>query len=324
MEGFQYAVDEEGNNVTYFIGKPVAGGFLSLCKYILPEYPVNLKKFQGGRPYPYADWAGSLPDFSSEKNYVEEGCFGKSYPLSTVVMMNSLESYIEKNVASDCGFSAFKNYQVNFTEPIAKVESSVSKTEVFLTYPMTLTNLNTGAKSQLKEFRTSIKLSLDGLASFINMVIRQDVGDPTYAIWRSFEGYDFAISINKDVYNHDDIIIIAAEDLLLDGIPFKFKFARKNRYPVLDYIYNTSFDEVSLIVDNVIYWDDVIHQNLTYVDPDEDEVTLKVLLGEGFPVELSETQPYVIRPGDVLFGDIPVNITVSDGQYADYQTFMIG
>ena len=322
--GSLYLEDAEGNNILYFVDKPGVSGTFSMCVPTLPYYPVNITSFNG-RPYPYKLWDGPIPKLSSGKEYKQFGCFGTPYPLDTGVMMKGLKPYVEEHIKTDCDFAAFRKYRVNKTDELnVTIKSSLSKTDIFVSSPMIITNLNSGTRTAIKNFKTSINLGFEGLRIFINMIIRSDVDDPTYPIWKSLIGYDFDITIENDVYNYDDVITITSQDLLLDGLPFEFRFGRKNRYPVLDYIYNTSFHNVTLVKDYVVNWSDVIHQELIAVDPDEDNVSIDVLFGGGsFFVPLKNDTPYTISHGDTLIGQIPVRIIASDGQYSDYQEFMI-
>lgn len=308
----------KGNIVPYLIDLPVSGFY---CNVTLPQYPV-LNWFMA---YPYLWFNSTMPDLERGKEYKVTDCFGKSNPISENQAMLDLKSYMEKHIRTDCSFASFKNLRINSSEAIATITADSSTTKFSLAYPMEIVNLQSGSKTDLRDFTISIKLSVKEIFNFANTIMQFDVDDPTYDLRKSYDQYDFKVSIVPNVLKFDDIVEISSDSLSLDGQPFKMVFARRNHYPVLEFVYNTSFESVPLIEGYSINWSSVVLQTLSAVDPDEDNVTIKVIMGADLlhPKELTKESHYIINFNDVNEGHLLARITASDGQYADYQDFVI-
>jgi len=304
------------HKVIYLIDMPIGDSIQ--CAPDPPQYPVR------AGPYPYAEKPDGSPDFSEEKRYNRGNCFGKANPTSINAMTKSLEVYLENNIETACNLSSFRQFSVNAKEPDAKIEPKSGTTYILVSYPLTLTNINTGAETSIDEFKNTIKFSFKEICDFTDTILQADVDNPTYDIRRSVGG--FKVTVMPDVYNQDDVVKISSDTILLDGSPFEFVFARKNRYPILEYIYNHSFDEVPLQWKYQINWSDVILQDLTAVDPDEDDVNISVIIGANTltPIELKEIVPYFISQNDATYLDfLAARIIASDGQYEDYWEYEI-
>lgn len=297
------------------------------CSASLPGYPTKHKI-----PYPYKTSDNFSLDFSkttylNDKKYDYIGCFGtKTADFDPDNAFLALKTYINNTIKTRCNLSVFKNYRSDFQEPNVYIEPSSSTIKFKISYPITLTNINTGAKTTLKEFSTSIKLSLKELYDFANNIIQLDISDPTYNIQQKDPLTGFEVFVIQDVFDNDDVIRVISPNIKLDGIPFELNFARKNRYPALEYVYDTSFSNISLIAGTKVYWANVIHQNISAVDPDGDIVTITVKIERPsfVRVNLTKTTPYTIQSGDVSCGSPPCklifNITVADSALEDYQT----
>lgn len=296
------------------------------CNASLPGYPTKYKI-----PYPYKTSDNFSLDFNkisylNDKKYDYTSCFGtKTADFDPDNAFLALETYINNTIKARCNLSVFKNYRSDLPESNVYIEGTSSTTKFKISYPITLTNINTGAKTTLKEFYTSIKLSLSELYKFANSIIQLDTSDPTYNIQQINPQTGFEVFVIPDVLNNDDVIRVVSPNIKLDGIPFELNFARQNRYPILEYVYDTSFSNISLIAGTKVYWANVIHQNISAVDPDEDIVTITVKIERPSFVKLNltKTTPYTIQPGDVSCGSPPCklifNITVADSALEDYQ-----
>ncbi|MCK5283531.1 MAG: hypothetical protein KAK00_09075 [Nanoarchaeota archaeon] len=312
--------ESDSRKVPYLIGKSGSSGS---CISSLPRYPLEFNKY-----YPY----GKRGNFSDEEylskiDYTQvENCFGRKTLSSLDSFLFSLKHYIESHVKTDCTFEAFKNFNVISSDATATIENTPSQTNIKVNYPLEITHVNTQARNKQEEFRAAIPLSLQSLREFTKTIIELDINDPKYNIRTETTDKAFNVFVLSDNYNHDDIIIISSDSFKLDGKKFEFVFARRNRPPALEYVYNTSFGEVELKEGDLVRFADVINQELAAVDPDEDEVKISVNVGKGTSKrELTEQTSYKITYSDAEecgFSEckISINITATDGEYTDYQT----
>jgi hypothetical protein len=300
--------------VPYFINLPVS---CALGDTSVPDYPSDIF------PYPYEHWIDPDTPDMTQLRYRLADCFGDFNSIDREIMLRDLSSYIQDNL-DRCDLSSFRSFRINMTSASAEVIPLKDDTQVKLNYVIDLTNVNTGTRTRLTEFNAKIDLNLDKLINFSNDIMQEDVDDPNFDIRQSFDEFD--VTVSQDVYNKDDLVSITSDRLILDGNQFKFSFARRNRYPVLEFVYDESFDSVILEVGNQTKYDEVIHQEFRTLDPDEDSVDVKVIVGPNKlnPHILTDTNPYTITFADVnTMGRVIVWINASDGQYADYQEFII-
>jgi hypothetical protein len=312
-------MEHEGLKVPYLIFIPTIGSMK--CDPDLPNYPIK----SYWMPYPYKKGKGGKPLLEEDKQYKQESCFGRLVTTSKKAMNNTLRLYIEKKILESCDLSPFTKYNIETQDPKLEIESSPSSTLFTLYYPMTITDINTGTKTELKEFIKNIKISVDAISDFVDMINKNDVDDPTYDIRQSFDAYDFRITVIPNAYNNDDIIKVTSNLLKVDGQQFEFVYARRNRFPILEYVYDVSFEDIPLAKDHVINWEDVINQKFAAVDPDEDEVNISVIIGADKLVShhLTEDSPYQIHVSDINIGNITIRVEATDGEWTDYQEYMI-
>jgi hypothetical protein len=313
LEG-QIYMPYRSTNIPYLIGKPVAGDG---CKNSLPDYPSFNPYYPYGSSLDLSD-----PAYLTTIEYEAKDCFGR---FETGFMRQNtfrdIQEYIRTRVNIECNASdSFLNYKFDFSEPDVQIKSKTSSTFFEIRYPINITNRQTNAKTYLRIFTVDLKFRFEELYAFVNNIADLDVSDPTYDIGKGNQ-VGFRTYVTRDAFNQDDIITVESDLLILDAEKYQYVFARKNRYPVLEYVYNTSFRMIPFVEGQVISWDSVIHQQLRAVDPDEDNATIRALLGEGIiQKELTKENPYTITFQDVDYvGRIKINITASDGQYADYQ-----
>jgi hypothetical protein len=306
-------------NVPYLINLPTGG---QNCKTIPPEYPVaEFLDAKGLSIYPYLD------DSFTDKKYNYPGCFGSMYPTDTRDMMKDLKSYIETNLPILCDFSVFPNYDISPSTPQVDIQLRSKETQLTLDYPIKITEKNSGYEKTVNEFAAKIPLSLNELSSFVNLIILKDISDPTHDITIGSLDYpDFEVYIDRNFkkpikYKDDDIIIITSDKLTLDGQEFEFIFTRKDRPPILEYVHDHSIYDIPFNITYKIKWQDIIHQKLRAIDPDEDKPEIKIIMNPGCQTcerELTETRPYIIEYGDIQKNELPIRISASDGTYTDY------
>jgi len=311
-------LEYQNYKVPYLIQKPVGGG---TCIVDVPLYPIS------NEYYPYGPSGDFLdPGYLSDVTYYQQDCFGRRVGLETSRSFRDLKAYMENRITEECDFSLFETYNFEVMDPEVRIESKVSETDFFISYPIELTEKISGIRIDLEEFRVGVGLSLGDLYEFINRLTLSDVSDPRYDIRQSFGSYE--IYISHDELDNDDVLTIRSGSLMIDGSPFEFNFARKNRNPVLEYPYQNHFIDGTIVFADgtVIDHGSVIYGGFKAWDPDEDEVSFKVLMGEGmFEGELTPTDTYTISMGDINNGYLLGRVIVaeSEGILEDYQEFRI-
>jgi hypothetical protein len=309
---------DDKTRVVYRIDAPTGAGVI--CMPTPPDYPLKYGT------YPYKQKPDGTPNLIAPKEYQKPGCFGMPIYTSPKSMVRDLKSYIESNIDNRCGLSSFSNYGFKTSKPTVAINSNYAKTSIKVDYPtpITITNKNSGARSTFDQFSGSIPFGLRDVIDFVDVVMQSDTDDPTHNIKVRSPTYSkFKITVVPDVYKRDDIIKVRSDSISVHGEPFEFIFARKNRIPILEHLYDVSVDSVSFTKDYIIKWSDVIRQPLVAVDPDEDNVTINVYLDELKTREWIPGTEYKITGGDIAKGYIPVIIQASDGELIDWKTYEI-
>ncbi|MBI2133208.1 hypothetical protein HYU11_00850 [Candidatus Woesearchaeota archaeon] len=163
-----------------------------------------------------------------------------------------LEFFIENKMGAECSFSDnVKGYDVNFSSPKATVTITNTEVAVRLKFPMEIADTASGALFKLRGFQTSTRSSLGKMHETARYIIDQDNQDFLFNLSNNLEMNGFAISIEKDVFQHDDVIIIQEPETGM-----KFSFARQNRMPAIKYASTCPSD---------------INRIIAY-DPDEDDL----------------------------------------------------
>jgi len=291
--------------VPYHIQLPVAG---PTCDPDIPGYPTK-----NIYPYPYdVQFDFTNPLYLNRTRYYQKDCFGKRRPFDIAQSFEDLASYMETKIITDCKFN-FASFDITSGQPDVHIVSTPSATIFNVSYPLSIVNKNTGAQLSLNTFRVEMDLALQELYDFANTVLLSDVSDPGYGM-TSRQGSPFSVSVVENFYGKDDIVIVSSKDFTITGVPVKLVFARANRYPALNYVYNTTFSSIAFSSGTEVRWGDVFHQDITAADPDEDPVTINVYVN-GVP--FTKSSVYTITPRD---SKLVFNITVTDGQYIDFQT----
>ena len=311
-KGYQYInfPEDSDNMVIYRITSSIEDT-ANQCKTQAPEYPVTNPK------YPYLD---ETPVNLDVKNYRKDNCFGKGKYTNKKIIAKDLKSYIESNVNIRCTLDSFPEFEIVGETATANVSILDGETTVLLDYPLSIKNTNSGTRSNLRYFTSRISFSMKRVLDLVDIIIEKDVDDPTYRLTRAIRNYDdFSISVINDVHGKDDIVVITSnsDDFKIDGTPFEFYFARKNRPPVLEYVHNFTHN---FVFENYLFidYEDVIGQELTAVDPDEDSTEITVYIWDNRQHILDESNPYEILHQDYAAGYIDFVIVASDGELEDY------
>jgi len=321
----EFFMEYDGKRVPYRINLPGWSG--KICDPIPPGYPTKESLYY----FPYEKLTISFDPatYFTTKEYYRTDCFGKRVGLGSAESFEGLKYYVQSNIKS-CDFGTFFGYTVSKGEPVVQVETTGANTYFDINYPLTVINTNTQTRTDAREFKITVKLSLSDLYDFTNDIMQYDVSDPTFDIGlQSRDG--FSVYAERDVVNSDDAIIVRSELLKLDGKPFELVFGRRNRYPALEFVHDTNFDNFTL-VDGPINWGDAVNLGLYAVDPDEDDVTIYVKAGTGykekdlgtFKINYGEdaatlfgTDTYIATGADAV---VPIKVVATDGEYEDYQT----
>ena len=314
----EYFLEYDNKQVPYRISLPVGG---STCDVNLPNYPTKSVFL-----FPYE---AAFPDSSTIKRHIHQDCFGKKIRFDPRISLEDLRLYTRENIIF-CDFSSFANYDFEYYEPQVSLTSGTSRISMDINYGITLTNINTNDITELTDFKVVLDFSLEELFDFANDLMQLDISDPNFDISQQRDS-DYSVLVEKDMFEKDDLITINSESLKLGGKPFKLVFGRMNRYPALEYIYSTNFG-FPLVDSSTFSWNDIVTQDPLAVDPDEDHLTIRVIKSYGTNQEilsilnlnyntknLSTIQDnlYTVKPQDM---ELTFNITVSDGEYTDYQT----
>jgi hypothetical protein len=289
------------NKVKYNIKK----SFSVLAPYSsdIPEYPWRI--------FPFKD------DLSSVSY---NGFFGTSklLPLEKSSGPNSfqsqIESYIDFNLGSCLDFKAFENQGFEIESLDSSTEAIIGSTDVTIktNMPISVKNSVTGEGLDIGKFSSNLDIRFRELYIFVNKLINKDIEDIQFDIMDPDNNKDgFFITVQNDIFNNDDLIIITDDKSNVLGEPIQYRFVRENRNPALYYIQN---DVVNLArgakVDEAVLlgsW------TKTAYDPDEDLLSYEVtalLPDPSLPTILNK--PY-----------INFKVEVSDGALTDEQNIRV-
>ena len=222
QEGLLF-INYQNSNVAYNIVKPT----FSEGKYshIIPDYPWDT--------FPLEDGA---------QNYRAEGVFGtnKLPPLNKSFtqkpMQEQLETYVSNNIDNCLNFYVFEEQGFEITKGNNSISVAINQNDVVfrMQHNITINNLITGERTDLKEFFVRQNIRLGRIHEFVNKLIEEDIGDISFNITSTTFGQEsFNVNVIRNASNKDDIIVVVDERSVLDNFPYNYVFARKNRNPAL-------------------------------------------------------------------------------------------
>ena len=294
----------DGNDITYNILPPkfAAQSYSSQ----IPDYPWII--------FPYED---------ASSNMKFNGFFGinnmppLTYLKGSNSMQTQIESFVDNNIESCADFSVFEKQGYSIVMNPAKTSVVISNNDVSVKskIPITVTNSATNELTQLEDFSAILNVRLKNTHLFTKELINNDIKNIKFDIGGSGYGRDFlSANLVENVLHNDDLVVVTDEKSLINGNPFEYVFARRNRAPALHYIRPNiiSFPRGYLINET-----DLLQNNTLNVDdPDEDNYTLNIFIGE------FGTQPAQF-PKKLDAPQIKFRIEVSDGQLSDYQVITV-
>ena len=304
-------IDYEGTKVHYGIYAPKADVgtvfFATTPKYPWPTFPEVYHPVTGelGNPEYLEGYYGrnKLPPFERPKeNSIQEQL--EEFTISGVITCIDWATFTQQGLNISAG-------QPNVSVVFAEADMTFN-----LDWPITITDLGTGAVTDMREFIVIYPVRMRKIYDFAALVMDKDVGNISFDIKAS----DGIISAQtaEDVFGNDDLIMIRDTESMVLGTPYEFRFMRQNRppalyyiHPIEDWICNTSLVQsvppnrlnvVNSCGDNIVL-------NFTTLDPDEDNVE----------ITFSKPLPYELDQFDVYARNYSIEVRAGDGQYTDTQ-----
>jgi len=271
----------------------------------IPDYPW--------RTFPYTD------STKNAKNLESKSAFGINNlpPLNQSFGQNSmqqqLEAFTENTIDKCLDFSVFENQGMSVTKGKKEVTVDINENDItfILNYDITVENLVSGEKTQIKSFLVKHKSRLGKMHKFINSLIESDISNINFNILNNTMEDSFQIDAQKNIYSNDDLIIITDGQSILDNSPYKYYFAKKNRNPAMFYLFPEKITlpafneggEFTIVTKETLLG----KQELMALDPDEDPI-----MSNSFSIT---PKP----PITLLFPRIEFKIAATDGSLEDYQ-----
>jgi len=227
---------------------------------------------------------------------------------------------------------------IQITEGNLSLELKLNEDDVFaiLTYPLIIKVDQGKPTTRLLRFTAEADVRFEKIYNAIDGIITKDNQFLDYNITKhtregtytsndydqtkhlAFREIKSTTEIQKIPLGTTDLFIITDSASKVFGNPYIFQFARKNRYPVLDYINKTIIDE-----------DKTLTFTPKTTDPDEDTITYSYKTEDNWRLSDFSTTTAILTglvSFTLLHQDIglhEINITPSDTEYTDYQLFDI-
>lgn len=312
-------INYQGNKISYLIEPTPARP---------PWYPC----FTQDDPPVYCAFINDIGDFNK---YI----FGtsklpflyKSQGLYSI--QRQLESYVSTQTKICTNFTGlmekeeFEFYNITEGNISAEIFFHEFDTSIILEYPLIIQIPNNPAETKLLEFKSTAKVRFRKVYDAVKEIIQKDnnfldfniIKDTELGFYKEEELKFSALipdaHIQKKIINtFDDVIIINDSLSGTNGDNYIFQFARKNRYPVLDYI------NISIVEE-----DKAITINPKAKDPDEDLLSFNLSGNTANKFKFIGNDTYKYTPpsptegAPLPVGYYPFNLSASDSQLLDYQ-----
>jgi len=312
--------------ITSDVLKPeVIEKYTTLCLDDALEQGLILIGKHGG----YINVSENYLEFNDEKVHysILAGSLAEQYNLPPIKtpfrdsIVKSLKGYIEKNTKECTNFSALEkipelsNYEISDGTPEAEIRFAPEEVIVILTYPVNFTYPNAKPVKKFVRFVSKADVRFEKIYNAVEQLVEKEVYDPYFDIIEDKEESNNFLRISSDANiekisipeQASSLFIITDDASNIDNNPFVFRFARKNRLPILEAPEELIFDEDD--------YGDPQKVLLNITDPDEDELTLSVSstninwenLGWTFTSSLYSLTPYL---DDI--GSHTVTLTLTD------------
>ena len=271
-------------------------------------YPPNPLAMPDDYPWEIFPYSGGIEVF--------KGIFGDNRlpPLTKGDGANSIQLQLESFVLSkidSCDLAVFEN-QFDIVKGTPSVETTIAKGNIVfkLIYPLAISDIATGAKTDINEFQASVRIRLGKVYELARVLVINDIGDITFNL-ATASLYDMDVMVEpKDEGN--DLITISDPMSILAGNPFEFRFARRNRKPALRWI-NEELELPAFNLNDKMVIENLTTQDPKAYDPDEDFPTLTP------EVFFKVGDDYLSEIGPLTCASFPVTICAWDGYLDDCQ-----
>lgn len=308
-----FFIKHDNSNVAYNIMSPQfpIGVYISS----IPDYPWVT--------FPYKD----LRDLDLNKETFE-GYFGENTmpPLTSSEGPHSIqiqiEQFIDSNIASCADFSTFKEQGLDIAINASRTSVILGASDVSVKskIPITITNPNTKESAELSDFSTNVNIRLKDIYFFVKNLVDNDIKDITFNISNANNNKDFmSVRVIKNAYFNDaakiksDIVVVTDGKSLVNGKPFDYIFARRNRAPALYYI---NPNEFSFEHGYSIKRTDIIPDSEPRAeDPDEDDYKINIFIGKS---DTPANFPEPLYREQIIF-----RAEANDGMLSDYQRITV-
>ena len=227
-------------------------------------------------------------------------------------IQTQIESYIDNNIGGCLELDFLKNqsYDIEIKKSKTQVTIGSSNLNVKMDLPITIKNQNTKETFELSKFSSNVDLRLNEIYTYVKDIVDSDIKNIKFDITSS-SGSDFNINLLENIHNNDDIIVITDQKSLINGKPFQYVFARKNRAPALYYL---SPEALYFDLGTSITESDILQgQQLRAEDPDEDDVKFSIRA-----LAFDSSLPKILDVPELTF-----RVEVTDNSLIDYQDIKV-
>jgi len=273
-----------------------------------PDYDTEIST------YP---WEGFPFIGGVEKFAVDEPVFGANILPSindlesdAFSIPNQLKKFTENNIETCLDLSAFEEQGFDISNDGLKIDVTINDNDVIFKMQSNITaiNLITEEIFELKSFIVKQDVRLGLLHNFVQDIINRDIKDISFDITSLASSTSFAVRVERDVFDQDDIIIVTDTQSKSN---YQYFFARKNRIPALFNLPTTI--QVPSSTTKITFY--IVNESLSpieikAIDPDEDS--------------LFDNQ-FSIRNEPIIFDSpsIDIEVVATDLLLEDFQTITI-
>ena len=326
--------DYQLTKVHYSIYRPLSDVgtlfYANTSKYPFPTFPVVYHPVTGEVVF---------------QNYMK-GYYGRNkIPPIYKPRENSIQEQLEKftvNGTLQClDWSDFERQGLNITEtgkPNITVEFAEADVAFYMNWPLEIRDAATDASTKMNEFIVIYPVRMERIHTFAKLLLDGDVGNISYDI-RAGDG-EVSSYIIPDIKGKDDLIKVTDSQSYILGEEYQFRFMRENRPPALFYTNETVLDgplcnesTIAIVGENNLTFRDscgIRSFNLTFkmIDPDEEILGFNYTILSYSPAKKEKLYApgktsYKISKDDADFEKIGLNVSVTDGQYTDWQVINI-
>ncbi|MEM4263363.1 MAG: hypothetical protein QW666_00525 [Candidatus Woesearchaeota archaeon] len=304
-----------------------------------PDYPWPM--------FPYT--TGGIQDY---------GYFGisKLPPLYREISGSlSIQDQLEKSIASNLlkctSWSTFEEQGLHIetgAPPIVQMFIAENVTELaveeyisfVLNWSVMIKEYATGAQTELKQFSVSYPVRFGQIYYTIKSIIDAEISNISY---EPNTTASYFITINRDVFKKDDIIVYQDFKAKLKGVPYEWRIARRNRAPALQWINQTRIDKYFYCIGNDVRFNG---NQFTFVplaavavaspestpvsqifplifvakDPDNDVITFSIdPSASAIDANYWSTWALASYSADQQTGGLKITVTADDKELKDYQ-----